>query len=113
MNPTSNPSTNPTNHQGNYQGSRESSAKNVESPTAILRDRVSQVVKQIDERWPGLSHLGDQLRDHKVAVIFGGSAALFTLAGGIALGMRRRHERRTLLYKFMCGLKQVKNMLAN
>lgn len=111
MNAAPNPSTNQTNHQGNYQGSRDTAAKNDESPAAILRDRFSQAVKQIDERWPGLAQLGDQVREHKVAVIVGGSAALLTLAGGIALGVRRAQERNTLSYKFKCGLKQFKNLL--
>lgn len=80
---------------------------------ALLRDRVAQTFKQLDKRWPGLSHFGEQLREHKVAVIVGGSAALLTLAGGIAYGVKRMQDRKTLSYKVRHSLEQVQSALHN
>ena len=76
---------------------------------ALLRDRLNQTIDQLDKRW----HLGDQLREHKVAAIVGGSAVLLGICGGIALGVKRMQERKTLAYKVRHGLEQVQNALQN
>lgn len=80
---------------------------------AVLRDRLNETFKQLDKRWPGFSHLGDQLREHKVAAIVGGSAVLLGVFGGIAFGVKRMQERKTLAYKVRHGLEQVQNALQN
>lgn len=76
---------------------------------AFVRDRVNQTFKEIDQRW----HLGDQLREHKVAAIIGGSAVLLGIFGGIALGVKRMQERKTLAYKVRHSLEQVQDALQN
>lgn len=78
---------------------------------AMLRDKVVQTLKDIDNRLPTMTELKNKIVEHKVALAITGSAFLVTLASGIAIGIKRSQQRKTFSYKVQHGLDQVQDVL--
>lgn len=83
----------------------------LDSNAAMLRDKLTQTLKDIDSRLPTMAQLKNQMFEHKVAIALTGSAFLLTLASGIAIGIKRSQQRKTLSYKVQHGLDQVQDAL--